>query len=199
MSQKRNDDMAIIAAALANGATLTDKESGEPVTLSDIAPADTGFPGSPIKDAKDELAGKGSKVAEQKPTPEQEEAARLLQQQKHNSLVKQKLLETGRSAGQAINSVQNGLGDIPAPGGLAVPLIVLMVFLMVLIKINGHTRLTWLWLVLSRNAAVQNVSGGASMGTGLSGADEVTTLNPVQPPIVVPLTFYRQSYELDEW
>lgn len=198
MSQKRDDDMAIIAAALENGLVITDNDSGERIVdTGQLQPTptpepvvDTGFPNSPIKDVKAELEGQGSKVA-----PSEKE--KLLAQQKRNSLIQQRLLATGRSAGQTLNSVQNGLGNVPMPGGIAVPLIVLTVFLMLLVKINGHTRLEWLWLVVTKNAQVQNAGTGG--GGPMMETQVIQDVNPVQLPTVVPLPFLRASYEMDEW
>lgn len=37
------------------------------------------------------------------------------------------------------------IGGIPTPGGIAVPLGLLLFFWLILIPVNGHTRLRWLW------------------------------------------------------
>jgi hypothetical protein len=135
------------------------------------------------------------------------------------SLDRQKLLEQAMakrqeeenafdaSARTTVNTAKNivhganvRLGSIPTPGGITLPLVILLVFFFLLIPVNGHTRLTWLWLALSGNAAINPTgagaesSGAASPGAGdtagATGPGPVTIPNnPAAPvPIPVPIT-----------
>ena len=47
---------------------------------------------------------------------------------------------------------------IPSPGSVMLPLLVLLIFVFLLLPVNGHTRLVWLWLVVTGNAS----TGGAA-------------------------------------
>ena len=74
-----------------------------------------------------------------------------------------------------LGKIASGVGSVPIPGDLLLPLSILLLFFFARIAVNGHTRLSWLWLVLSGNATI-TTSGGASFGT-------VTTGTPVTPPV----------------
>lgn len=74
------------------------------------------------------------------------------------------------SANATANAVQGivrgtgvALGSLPTPGSLILPLAILLVFFFLLLPVNGHTRLVWLWLVLTGNAEIQQ--GGSSSST----------------------------------
>ena len=53
---------------------------------------------------------------------------------------------------------RSSLENIPTPGSLVFPLIILLVFFFLLVPVNGHTRIVWLWLVLTGNAEVSGAS-----------------------------------------
>ncbi len=72
---------------------------------------------------------------------------------------------TANAAGKIWRGTGLTLESIPTPGSLAFPLIVLFVFFVLLLPVNGHTRLMWLWLTLTGNASVLGDSG-ASVTTG---------------------------------
>ena len=57
----------------------------------------------------------------------------------------------------------------PTPGGIGVPLAILLFFFFLLLPVNGHTRLMWLWLTLTGNAE-------------LGGPLPAPTLTPQAPP-----------------
>ncbi len=48
----------------------------------------------------------------------------------------------------------NFLDKLPTPGNIALPLGILLLFMLVLLPVNGHTRLMWLWLALTKNAEI---------------------------------------------
>lgn len=74
----------------------------------------------------------------------------------------QRLLD--KSKAHAANA-NDRIGDIPKPGSIAFPLVLLALFFFILVAFNGHTRLQWLWLVLTNNA---HVVGTTSSGSGPS-------------------------------
>lgn len=61
-------------------------------------------------------------------------------------------IRTARLIGRMFQNVGNNTGSfierIPTPGGIAVPLITLLILWLVLIPINGNSRLIWFFLVL---------------------------------------------------
>lgn len=46
------------------------------------------------------------------------------------------------------------IGSFPTPGGLLTPLVILFILFMILLPVNGHTRLMWLWLAITGNAEI---------------------------------------------
>lgn len=72
-----------------------------------------------------------------------------------------------QSANATVNAIQKigrntgvTIERLPSPGSVMLPLLVLLVFMFLLLPVNGHTRLVWLWLVVTKNAS----TGGAAMG-----------------------------------
>lgn len=51
-------------------------------------------------------------------------------------------------------AVRNKIESLPTPGGILLPLGVLFIFFMLLLPVNGHTRLMWLWLAVTGNAEI---------------------------------------------
>ena len=78
---------------------------------------------------------------------------------------------------------------IPSPGSVMLPLLVLLIFVFLLLPVNGHTRLVWLWLVVTGNAS----TGGAAQAPIFNelAINAPPILNPGQstnqaPPILNP-------------
>lgn len=53
-----------------------------------------------------------------------------------------------------IKRIKTRLEGVPIPGGLAVPLVILIILFLLLLPVNGHTRIMWLWLALTNNAEI---------------------------------------------
>lgn len=100
--------------------------------------------------------------------------------------------QAARQAGQAVSdsttrTIDNvraiagktaaAVGGVPIPGDLITPLSVLLIFFFALVVINGHTRLSWLWLVLSGNASI-TTGAGASFGQPVTTPVSGTTTTP---------------------
>lgn len=108
-----------------------------------------------IREAQEELLGK-----EEAERLAKEEAER---QAKEATLLGQanKLLNSGK---QTASKTGNWLGNVPTPGDLTVPLIILGVLFLLLVTYNGQTRFQWLWLVLTGNANVVTTLPGTGEG-----------------------------------
>ena len=187
MSTKRADDMAVIEAALNQGLQVTDLSSGEPVTgLADVAP-------DPAPEKSEEQA----KEEAEKKAKEQHEL-----ELKRQSIIKQKLKVTGQALRQAGDSTKNGLSGIKMPGGLTFPVLTLIVLFMLLVRVNGHTRLGWLWLVVTGDAAIEAGTGGGgpdlTTDTSSSNGSTEGIAKGGGPPPATFLTAYVPM-ELDEW
>ena len=88
-----------------------------------------------------------------------------------------------QSANDTVNAVQRvarntgvAIERLPSPGSVMLPLLVLGIFFFLLLPVNGHTRLTWLWLVVTGNAS----TGGAAQ------APIFSELNINAPAIINP-------------
>lgn len=188
---KRANDMATIDLALSG--ELNQPATTEPVETPDL----------PIAPGVNAPALVSDQVQKPKLTADEKrafDAARI------QELDRQKLLDEAMAAEQAekdafkqnanatVRAAQNivreggaRLGSIPTPGGLALPISILLFFFFLLVPVNGHTRLTWLWLVLSGNASVSSaglVTPGASSSGGETGSGN--TANPGTPVLTPP-------------
>jgi Flp pilus assembly protein TadB len=72
------------------------------------------------------------------------------------------------------------VSGVPIPGDLLLPLSILLLFFFALVVINGHTRLSWLWLVLSGNASIMTGQGG-SFSQPIATTPPVTPLSTILP------------------
>ncbi len=118
------------------------------------------------------------------------EAAQKLQDEQEAEAERQKTLiglaeRAWQSGKDAANTANIRIGGIPTPGNLVVPLVLLLFFVFILITFNGHTRLQWLWLVLTNNAYITpSIQTGQADGqTGNGGPD--TTVEGVMNTITV--------------
>ncbi len=87
-----------------------------------------------------------------------------------------------------LGKIVASIGSVPIPGDLLLPLSILLIFFFALIAINGHTRLSWLWLVLSGNASI-TTGGGQPIVTPPTTTPPVsgtTTTPPVTSLVIMP-------------
>lgn len=77
-----------------------------------------------------------------------------------------------QSARSIVRDVGIRLENVPTPGSIMLPLILLLVFFFFLVPVNGSTRFTWLWLVISGDASTSGSSpaNNSSQVPGSSGA-----------------------------
>ena len=89
------------------------------------------------------------------------------------------------------------LGNIPTPGGVWVPIGLLLFFFLILIPVNGHTRIRWLWNVfvgsssLLHNESIagitkQPVTPQTSTFTGFNNQNTQTQQGPTQSILPQP-------------
>lgn len=68
------------------------------------------------------------------------------------SLISNKVGNAKRSVGNNLSRSNQWLANIPTPGGIWVPFLILMGLFLVLFPVNGHSRISWLFLVITKNA-----------------------------------------------
>ena len=154
-------------------------------------------------------------------TAAQREAERLEQQAERDRLLrsKQRQQQFERIANAAANATRNTINDtafrvqgLPVPGSIALPFLLLLLLWIVLIPVNGHTRLMWLWLTMLNQAAISPVIGASgnfgppvpSGGTGGIGsgpeAPQSTGQSYGNVAAYTPYTGYSIDFtEMDEW
>lgn len=186
----RSDDMATIEAA------LTSNHEAAP-------PADQG------KNSDVEIAPgvrAPSLVENQQERDETNQQQDLENQSERQRLIENALIERQKdedafeqSASRLINSMSRiargtgaRLGRIPTPGSLMLPLGLLLLFFFLLLPVNGHTRLSWLWLVLTGGAQISGSgSGSGSNGSDTGGFGSAAAQSlagpPAPPPIILPV------------
>lgn len=103
------------------------------------------------------------KLSQQQQAAVQQE---LLQQQKQQDIFDKTSSSAVNSAKKIVHGAGVKLERIPTPGSIMLPLVILLVFFFLLIPVNGHTRLQWLWLVVTGNA---DINGSGSQGAFASG------------------------------
>lgn len=89
---------------------------------------------------------------------------------------------TASAASRIATGAKVRLASIPTPGSIVLPLIILVVFFVLLLPVNGHTRLVWLWMVLSGNAVV----GQDTTGSSTQGDQSQQQTRPTSTPAVLP-------------
>ena len=157
MSEKRQAAMATIAGGLQSPQPKDARDAPGP--LQDKPVSSLLAPG-PVSDL---VPGSVPSPAQPAPakalTPEQQvEAAK--RQQATLTMQKRAGINRAFNIGQqafggvrgTVNSVQNGLAGASLPGGLALPIITLLILFLLLVQVNGSTRFSWLWQVMTGNA-----------------------------------------------
>lgn len=91
---------------------------------------------------------------------QREEAARKKADVIHARDVIEQSVKVSDSIGSIFKNVfgkgKAKLESLPTPGNILLPLGILLILFMVLLPVNGHTRLMWLWLALTNNAQIGN-------------------------------------------
>lgn len=71
--------------------------------------------------------------------------------------ISNKVGQTKQSAQKRLSTTNKWLANIPTPGGVWLPFLLLMFFFLALFPVNGHTRLKWLFLVIIGQAGFNPV------------------------------------------
>ncbi len=196
MSDKRRAAMATIEAGLPSNALYID---GKPIMGPDNTPLTSGEPDTetpslapgPVDDLTTSVLKPGDLLAREKfeyqksqdaataaekqrlgLQQQQQQQQSLLQQQK--SALQAQAQRAFQASSRALGSVQNGIGSLSMPGGIGLPLATLLIMLMLLIPINGKTRFSWLWGVMTGNAGLTWASGTPLQG-GVAGSTTSST------------------------
>jgi len=77
------------------------------------------------------------------------------------------------------------------PGGVAVPLVFLLILYVLVIPVNGQSRIVWLWDVIIGDAVIANVTSDSGKGGGGPGPfdyQQVMADSPQIPPSPVAVT-----------
>lgn len=82
------------------------------------------------------------------------EREQLKLEQEQKSALEERTDQAAAKMQQVVNYSKFRLEAIPMPGGLFLPIALLFVFFLALLPIAGHTRLSWLWQVVTGNAAL---------------------------------------------
>ena len=173
MSERRRADIETIDLAL-QGAPLS---ANEPIGTPDDSPIDTVLapvPGTPtVVPAQGKVSPTGKLVVPDEPAAATEGTQETEVQLQGEIRQQNALLNTLSSVWSAAISARNGIGNIPIPGGLTFAILTLLVLFFLIVQVNGKSRFTWLWLVLTGNATVDtNPSnpGTADNANGSTGA-----------------------------
>ena len=116
-----------------------------------------------------------------------EEAAKRKADILHTQHVIEQSVKVSDSIGSIFKDVfgkgKAKLESLPTPGNILLPLTILLILFMVLLPINGHTRLMWLWLALTNNAQIGNalIPPTANPLAGLSATNSVGTATSKNP------------------
>lgn len=108
----------------------------------------------------------------------------MQRQQKNDDLFKKSASQTVNAASSIIKGTGVRIESLPTPGSIVLPLVILIVFFLLLLPVNGHTRLVWIWLVLTGNADISN----DGQGSGSSTPDTSTATNTSVPSATTATT-----------
>lgn len=172
--------MATIELAL-NGdiQTMPEKEASVP-TLPVPTPSNP-IPFVPNSNVTQKTVKKESKSSERQALDDaleniqaEHDAINEIEEEQH--IQEQSIGTASRNLIDAVKKIGKGtsitLEKLPTPGSIVLPLILLLVFFMILIPINGKSRIAWLWLVVTGNAQIQlgsDTGASASVGGSASG------------------------------
>lgn len=169
--------MATIQAAL-QGPPPQTTSAAQPTTSAAAPHAAPGVP-APTPITADQKRGfdvaRTDRLDQETATQQQALTTAAQQDQAQQDAFQKSAGATVSAAGNIIKGTGVKIESLPTPGSLMLPLVVLLVFFFLLLPVNGHTRLVWIWLVITGNATISGVSnpttipGGGVVGGGASG------------------------------
>ena len=189
---RRDSSMAVIEKALASPEAPLIADTGTPIP--DLVPAvDNPVPLSGEEEAPPPpglTEGKADKAIEDQQSERQRLIdAAIAKRQEEKDVFQQNANATVDAVQRIARNTGVTIEKIPSPGSVMLPLLVLLIFVFLLLPVNGHTRLVWLWLVITGNAS----TGGAAQSPIFSelAINAPPIINPGQstsnaPPIINP-------------
>lgn len=190
---KRAQAMATIDAVLASQAQPKDVTEASPYAIENTEIAPPLPPETPeqktqrekfetdqkkIQKAREDLLGKEQANEEKKRLAEEEAKQRSLEGIAANVATK---------TGELLHGGSTRIANLPAPGTIATPLILLILFFFILIQYGGFSRLQWLWLVLTGNAYVLDAANATGNPQGsLSNPNQGGNNSSGNQPIILP-------------
>lgn len=199
----RADSMAKIDAALARVNPATSTSTGPDDASPDVSIAPGLSTDAPLTeltaDQKRAYDANRQRAIDQKAEQEKiakEQDAALRQQLATEKAEEDAFKASARATVQGAKNIVRGtgvtLGNLPQPGSIVLPLVVLIVFFLLLIPVNGHTRFVWLWMVLSGNAVIGQSSPGSGGDTatpdsgGVNGVGSTAGTAPTESTSTFP-------------
>jgi hypothetical protein len=138
------------AASLSNSVSLPHAAPDPPTLI--LQQRNTQTP--PQTAAQDQLAKDQDTAAK--------DQALLARQQKQDNTRAQALIKRAQgaanTAGQIVKGTKIKLEGVPTPGSLMFPLLVLLFLFLILIPVNGYSRLQWLWFTVIGDAAINETA-----------------------------------------
>lgn len=183
----RTDSMAAIDAVLQNPQAIMGTATGgnSAAAAPHAAPGVT--PQTPVTSGGKLSADEKRYIDAQR--DEERQADKLVAQQQENKDAFQKSANaTVNAVGGVVRDTGLTFAGLPTPGSLVLPLVVLLIFFFLLLPVNGHTRLVWIWLTLTGNAEIQqsgsssNIDTTNNFGDGASGNFAPSTTGSTTTP-----------------
>ena len=125
---------------------------------------------------RDEIAIELDTIKAERAKHDYEEQQKSEAQKRSEQLAKQaryradQVIQTGKD-------LWGGLSRVATPGTIFLPVALLLIFWLLLLPVNGHTRIEWLWLALTGNA---HIKGENADNIGEFGSAVI----PINPAIV---------------
>src|SRR6266446_5641471 len=76
------------------------------------------------------------------------------------------ILNVGRNV---FGNITDRLDQLPTPGNLRIPFLVLFILFFVLVPVNGHTRIGWLWLTFLGDTQISPNTNAYQPSSGVAG------------------------------
>lgn len=148
---------------------------------------------STIPGTVEEVEGQLQQQKEAKRQEEKRQKTIAAELKRQAQVQAQQAKQLGEATKQAFKRVTFSVEKVRMPGGIGVPLTILLLLLIVLIPVNGHTRITWLWFALIKHAKFVDTLSPTPSGTpapppvpGGNVPPGGTGFPPVTPPTPTP-------------
>lgn len=188
---------SIIDSALLNAQTGTDSGTGTSPNESGVLPGplpsdDTVVDESTLTPEQKQARDEQEKIRKAREDMLGEEAAKAQEEEERKQAEREKtLIGIGEKLLNQSKATATGAGvkiaNIPTPGNITVPLTLLVIFFIALITYAGHTRLQWIWLVLTSNAYVGAQGTATGSGGPMTAIDSLPAATVTTTPLLTPV------------